>query len=306
MIAQAATEGSALLKLLYISLIAGVAGAVVFSLAVYGATRAGDMRRAGRGTGPAATPCSARWRSCSAWRSWSSDWCSWPTRADAAGPDHAGGAAPPRARQAPAIPAPASSAMAPMAIRAWRTVAALAPPPARRQRGAHGQRMAACRRQPLHRGDGGGSERVGAPDPVPRPASGAAAANVPRGRGRSRRGMTTRRAVTGPATSAERKRAYCSGLPNRRGRCRGRCGRRSPPPGSDTRGRPRRPSPRTGGSGPVGDAAVAEEHGLPEQHVAGRIAVGACPDGASGGQREDEQRRSGGAPRHPRSVTCWP
>jgi hypothetical protein len=47
-IALAGTDGSALLKLVYTSVIAGLAGAVVFSLAVYGATRAGDMRRAGR------------------------------------------------------------------------------------------------------------------------------------------------------------------------------------------------------------------------------------------------------------------
>ncbi len=39
----------ALLKLIYSSLIAGVSVAVVFSLAIYGATRAGDKRRAGRG-----------------------------------------------------------------------------------------------------------------------------------------------------------------------------------------------------------------------------------------------------------------
>jgi hypothetical protein len=38
----------ALLKVLYASLIAGVSIAVVFSLAILGATRASDMRRAGR------------------------------------------------------------------------------------------------------------------------------------------------------------------------------------------------------------------------------------------------------------------
>ncbi len=38
----------ALLKVLYASLLAGVSIAVVFSLAILGATRAGDMRRAGR------------------------------------------------------------------------------------------------------------------------------------------------------------------------------------------------------------------------------------------------------------------
>ena len=45
----AGIDGGALLKMVYTSLIAGIAVAVVFSLAVYGATRAGDMRRAGRG-----------------------------------------------------------------------------------------------------------------------------------------------------------------------------------------------------------------------------------------------------------------
>jgi hypothetical protein len=48
MITLAATDGSALLKLVYTSAIGAIAGAVVFSLAIYGATRAGDMRRAGR------------------------------------------------------------------------------------------------------------------------------------------------------------------------------------------------------------------------------------------------------------------
>ncbi len=38
----------ALLKLLYTSLLAGVSVAVVFSLAIFGATRSGDMRRSGR------------------------------------------------------------------------------------------------------------------------------------------------------------------------------------------------------------------------------------------------------------------
>jgi len=38
----------ALLKVLYASLIAGVSIAVVFSLAILGATRAGDLRREGR------------------------------------------------------------------------------------------------------------------------------------------------------------------------------------------------------------------------------------------------------------------
>ena len=38
----------ALLKVLYSSLIAGVSIAIVFSLAILGATRASDMRRAGR------------------------------------------------------------------------------------------------------------------------------------------------------------------------------------------------------------------------------------------------------------------
>ncbi len=41
----ASINGGALLKMLYSSLIAGVSVAVVFSLAVLGATRAGDMRR---------------------------------------------------------------------------------------------------------------------------------------------------------------------------------------------------------------------------------------------------------------------
>jgi hypothetical protein len=39
---------SALLKMIYSSLIASVAVALVFSIAVYGAVRSGDMRRAGR------------------------------------------------------------------------------------------------------------------------------------------------------------------------------------------------------------------------------------------------------------------
>ena len=44
----AGIDGGALFKVLYSSLIAVVSVAIVFSLAVYGATRAGDMRRAGR------------------------------------------------------------------------------------------------------------------------------------------------------------------------------------------------------------------------------------------------------------------
>jgi hypothetical protein len=48
MIALLAT--SALFKLFYSALIAGVSVAVVFSLAILGAVRAGDMRRAGRRT----------------------------------------------------------------------------------------------------------------------------------------------------------------------------------------------------------------------------------------------------------------
>ena len=42
-------DTSALLKMLYSSLLAAVAVAVVFSLAVLGATRASDMRRSHRG-----------------------------------------------------------------------------------------------------------------------------------------------------------------------------------------------------------------------------------------------------------------
>jgi hypothetical protein len=41
-------DTSALLKLLYSSLIAGVSVAVVFSVAILGATRSSDMRRNGR------------------------------------------------------------------------------------------------------------------------------------------------------------------------------------------------------------------------------------------------------------------
>lgn len=44
----AAIDTGALLKMLYTSLIAGVAVTVVFSLAILGATRSSDMRRAGR------------------------------------------------------------------------------------------------------------------------------------------------------------------------------------------------------------------------------------------------------------------
>jgi hypothetical protein len=39
-----------LLKLLWTSLLAGVGVSVVFSLAIFGATRSRDMRRAGRGS----------------------------------------------------------------------------------------------------------------------------------------------------------------------------------------------------------------------------------------------------------------
>jgi hypothetical protein len=45
MIALASIDGGALLKMLYWSLAAGVGVAIVFSLAVLGATRASDMRR---------------------------------------------------------------------------------------------------------------------------------------------------------------------------------------------------------------------------------------------------------------------
>lgn len=44
----AAIDGGALLKMLYSSLIAGVSVTVVFSLAILGATRSGEMRRAHR------------------------------------------------------------------------------------------------------------------------------------------------------------------------------------------------------------------------------------------------------------------
>ena len=44
----AAIDSGALLKMLYSSAIAGVAVIVVFSLAILGATRSSDMRRAGR------------------------------------------------------------------------------------------------------------------------------------------------------------------------------------------------------------------------------------------------------------------
>jgi formate/nitrite transporter FocA (FNT family) len=45
---QALIDTAALLKLLYSSLLAGVSVAVVFSLAILGATRSSDMRRDGR------------------------------------------------------------------------------------------------------------------------------------------------------------------------------------------------------------------------------------------------------------------
>ena len=48
MSALASIDGGALVKLLYTSLIAVVSVSIVFSLAIFGATRAGDMRRAGR------------------------------------------------------------------------------------------------------------------------------------------------------------------------------------------------------------------------------------------------------------------
>lgn len=41
-------DTTALLKLVYSSLAAGVGLSVIFSLAIYGATRSSDMRRAGR------------------------------------------------------------------------------------------------------------------------------------------------------------------------------------------------------------------------------------------------------------------
>jgi hypothetical protein len=44
----AAIDSGALFKLLYTSALAGVSVAVIFALAIFGATRAGDMRRAGR------------------------------------------------------------------------------------------------------------------------------------------------------------------------------------------------------------------------------------------------------------------
>jgi hypothetical protein len=47
-------DTDALLKMAYSSLIAGVAVAVIFSVAILGATRSGDMRRAGRGGAAAA------------------------------------------------------------------------------------------------------------------------------------------------------------------------------------------------------------------------------------------------------------
>jgi hypothetical protein len=49
----AAIDSHALLKVFYSALLAGVGISVVFSLAILGATRASDMRRAGR-EGPAA------------------------------------------------------------------------------------------------------------------------------------------------------------------------------------------------------------------------------------------------------------
>ena len=51
---RALIDTHALLKLAYSSLIAGVAVAVVFSVAILGATRSGDMRRAQRGGAAAA------------------------------------------------------------------------------------------------------------------------------------------------------------------------------------------------------------------------------------------------------------
>ncbi|MDQ6746224.1 MAG: hypothetical protein M3Z27_09470 [Actinomycetota bacterium] len=44
----ASVDTGALLKLLVTSLVAGVSVSVVFSLAILGAARSGDMRRAGR------------------------------------------------------------------------------------------------------------------------------------------------------------------------------------------------------------------------------------------------------------------
>ncbi len=44
-----AIDFGALLKMFYSSLLAGVGVAVVFSLAIMGATRSSDMRRVGRG-----------------------------------------------------------------------------------------------------------------------------------------------------------------------------------------------------------------------------------------------------------------
>jgi len=44
-----ALASSALFRVFYASLLAGVGVAVVFSLAVYGAVRSSEMRRAGRG-----------------------------------------------------------------------------------------------------------------------------------------------------------------------------------------------------------------------------------------------------------------
>ncbi len=48
MILLAATNAGSLLKLLYSSFLAGVSVAVVFSIAILGATRSSDMRRDGR------------------------------------------------------------------------------------------------------------------------------------------------------------------------------------------------------------------------------------------------------------------
>ena len=51
---RASIDTHALLKLVYSSLIAGVAVAVIFSVAILGATRSGDMRRAQRSGAAAA------------------------------------------------------------------------------------------------------------------------------------------------------------------------------------------------------------------------------------------------------------
>jgi Na+/H+-dicarboxylate symporter len=48
----ASIDVGALLKMFYASLIAGVGVAIVFSIAILGATRSSDMRRSGR-SGPA-------------------------------------------------------------------------------------------------------------------------------------------------------------------------------------------------------------------------------------------------------------